>query len=501
VNFYKSNEHVSFAEPNYITSLPTPVTKTEGNVQSQNKTSGGMTIPNDPDFGLQWGLYNTSISGSDRADIHAPEAWNITTGSSDVIVAVIDTGVDYTHEDLADNCINGYDFVNMDDDPMDDHGHGTHCAGIISAVTDNNIGIAGISWNSKILPIKSFSSAGYSSTSQEIMGINYAKERGANIISCSWGGPTYSAALKEAIESTPALFVCAAGNDAVNCDSTPEYPASYDSANIISVGASDANDAMTWFSNYGSTTIDLMAPGEGIYSTIPGGYEYMDGTSMATPFVSGTAALVKSLKSAYEPVQIKNLIMNTVDQKSGLSGVCVTGGRLNAYNTLYKNLPLEAAFTATPTNGTIPLNVKFTDTSFGTPDAWHWSFGDGFESTAQNPTHMYMLPGKYTVTLTVYNGELSSIAEKTNLIQVKPPYQPVKQFPDGKGGYYPFPTDPDGDGLYEDINGNGWLEYGDPKLFFDQMIFAMKGEPVGQFDFDGNGFIGFGDVVALYQMV
>ncbi|HOJ96760.1 MAG TPA: S8 family serine peptidase [Methanospirillum sp.] len=501
VQFYKSNEHVVYAEPNYVTHLPAPLGNSENVVQTLESEAPGMTIPNDPDFNLQWGMYNTQNGSSARADISAPEAWNISTGSSEVIVAVIDSGVDYNHEDLAENCISGYDFVNNDDDPMDDNGHGTHCAGTISAVTNNSKGIAGVSWNSKILPVKVFDAAGQSNTVLEILGILYAKEQGADIISCSWGSYIYSEALKEAIESTPALFVCAAGNEGYDTDEIPFYPADYNSANIISVGASDRYDMLTWFSNYGLTSVDLLAPGEDIYSTLPGTYGMMDGTSMAAPFVAGTAALIKSEKPGNDAVQIKNLILNSVDQKFWLNTTCVTGGRLNAYRPLSQVLPLHAEFKAEPSSGTIPLTVQFTDMSSGEPESWHWTFGDGFESTLQNPTHLYMKPGKYTITLTVYKEGLSSIAEKENYIHVKPPYQPVKAFPDGKGGFYPVPTDPDDDGLFDDINGNGWLEYEDPKLLFDQMLYAIKEEPIGQFDFDKSGFIGFGDVVKLYQMV
>jgi len=501
VHYYKSSEYVVFAEPNYIMKLPMSTSNSNSSVQGLEGETPDMTIPDDPDFGLQWGLYNTQNISTGRADISAPEAWNVSTGSPDVIVAVVDSGVDYNHEDLSENCLSGYDFVNFDYDPMDDNGHGTHCAGIISAVTNNAIGVAGVSWNSKILPVKVFDVNGESNTVTEIMGIIYAAEQGADIISCSWGGDSYSEALKETIESTPALFVCSSGNSGRDTDENPEYPASYNSANIISVGSSDEYDLISWFSNYGATSVDLVAPGENIYSTIPGNYGLMNGTSMSASFVSGTAALIKSERSSYDAGQIKNLILNTVDQKFWLNETCVTGGRLNAYRSLSQILPLIAEFKATPSSGTIPLTVQFTDISSGEPDSWQWSFGDGFESTMQNPVHLYMKPGIYSITLTVFKQGLSSIAEKPSLIHVKPPYQPVKQFPGDKGGLYPLPTDPDDDGLFDDINGNGWLEYGDPKLLFEQMIFAMGEEPIGQFDFDGNGFIGFGDVVKLYQMV
>lgn len=501
VQYFKSNDYVSYAEPNFVTYLPGPIGGTGNSISESGEETPGMTIPDDPDFNLQWGLYNTLNISTERADISAPEAWNITTGSPDIIVAVIDTGVDFNHEDLADNCLSGYNFVDFDENPVDDNGHGTHCAGIISAVTNNSIGIAGVSWNSKILPVKVFDSTGKSNVALEIMGIKYAEREGADIISCSWGGYTYSETLKEVIDKSPALFVCAAGNEGYDIDEIPHYPAAYSSPNIISVGASDGRDMPAWFSNYGVSSVDLFAPGTEIYSTIPGTYGFMDGTSMAAPFVSGVAALIKGQKPDYDAIAVKNLILSSVDQKYWLDAVCSTGGRLNAYRPLSQVLPLKAGFKAEPSSGTIPLNVQFTDLSSGNPESWRWTFGDGLESGQQNPTHMYMKPGKYSVTLTIFKEGLSSFAEMEDYINVKPPFQPVKAFPDKKGGYHPVPTDQDDDGLFEDINGNGWLEYGDPKLLFDQILFAIKEEPVGQFDFDGSGFIGFGDVVKLYQMV
>ena len=251
VQYFKSNEYVSYAEPNYVTYLPGPIGGTGNSIREAGEDTPGMTIPDDPDFNLQWGLYNTLNINTERADISAPEAWNISTGSPDIIVAVIDTGVDFSHEDLADNCLSGYNFVDFDENPVDDNGHGTHCAGIISAVTNNSIGIAGVSWNSKILPVKVFDSTGKSNVALEIMGIKYAEREGADIISCSWGGYTYSETLKEVIDKSPALFVCAAGNEGYDIDEIPHYPAAYSSPNIISVGASDGRDMPAWFSNYG----------------------------------------------------------------------------------------------------------------------------------------------------------------------------------------------------------------------------------------------------------
>lgn len=165
------------------------------------------------------------------------------------------------------------------------------------------------------------------------------------------------------------------------------------------------------------------------------------------------------------------------------------------------SLPLTADFTADKTNGYIPLFVNFTDTSTGTPSQWEWSFGDGSYSSEKSPTHLYMIPGKFNTTLTVRRGSLEATKDYPVTISVKPPYQELQPFPDGKGGSYLVPTDPDNDGLYEDVNGNGWLEYDDVRVFFEQILFAMKNEPEKLFDFDSNGFIGFGDVMELYGMI
>lgn len=509
VAIYRQNQYVKFAEPNYIIEIVDPVGDYTTNqnpliksdYQIKEEINAPQTIPNDPMFDRQWGLLNKIVTSDLRPDIHAPEAWNVTVGSPDIVVAVIDTGVDYNHEDLRENCIDGFNFVDNNNDPSDIDGHGTHIAGIISAVTNNDIGISGISWKSKILPIKIFDSDRKTNLAIILQSIKYARESKAHIISCSWGGYSYSQAMKDAIDLTPALFVFSAGNDGYDTDRIPHYPSGYKSSNIISVGATDGFDYKTGFSNYGLNSVHLMAPGEEIFSTIPGGYEYKRGTSMAAPFVSGTAALILAQNPEFTPVQVKNLLMSTVDEKFWLSGTCVTGGRLNAYRAVSQVLPLAAKFKASATSGPIPLHVQFTDHSTGEPKSWAWSFGDGRSSAEQNPVHTYMRPGRYTVSLTVFKDDMSATTEEKDFIHVKPPFQPVYPFPDGKGGNYPLPTDPDDDGLYEDINGNGWLEYNDPKLLFDQILFAMEKQPVGQFDFDGSGFIGFGDVVKLYQMI
>jgi len=324
--------------------------------------SAGQTIPNDPRFSDLWGLNNTGQSGgTPDADIDAPEAWNIATGSSNIIVAVIDTGVDYTHPDLAANMwvnaaeangipgvdddgngyiddIHGYDFVNNDGDPMDDHYHGTHCAGTIGAVGNNGQGVAGVCWNVKIMALKFLDSSGSGNTSDAIEAVQYAILMGANLSSNSWGGGSYSQALKDVIDAAGnanQLFVAAAGNSSSDNDISPAYPASYTSENIIAVLATDRYDNMSSFSSYGLTSVDIGAPGSDILSCQPGSnYQYLSGTSMATPHVSGATALIWSFSPSMPYQEVKDLLIQTADKIPALAGRCVSEGRLNLYNAV-----------------------------------------------------------------------------------------------------------------------------------------------------------------------
>jgi uncharacterized repeat protein (TIGR01451 family) len=314
------------------------------------------TFPNDPcgpvpNGGDQWGLHNIGQTGGTLdVDIDAPQAWGIATDSN-IIVAVIDSGVDYTHPDLAANMWtdsnghHGYDFHNNDNDPMDDCGHGTHCAGIIGAVGNNAKGMTGICWNVKIMALKlSDEFGGGFSTADAISCIEYAIDKGAKVLSNSWGiGYQYDGYLKSAIDaanSAGVLFIAAAGNYGRNNDSYPDYPSSYDCNNIISVMASDSNDerAVWWgqySSNWGPNSVDLAAPGSNILScALYGQYDYKDMTSMSAPFVAGACALVWSMNPSLSHLQVKNIILNSVDKKPALNGLCVTGGRLNLFNAL-----------------------------------------------------------------------------------------------------------------------------------------------------------------------
>lgn len=325
---YLANPYVLYAEPNYL-------------YQEE-------TIPNDKYYGDQWGL----------SQINASMAWNITTGSGKVIIAIIDSGIDLNNPDLKAHIwinpgeipgngidddhdgyiddVYGWNFVDNNNNVTDDDGHGTHVAGIITAIGNNTIGVTGVMWNATIIPIKFLDRNGEGYIDDAVSAVRYATKKGANIINCSWGGSEYSKALKDVIDASSALVVCAAGNeDGANDDVSPVYPASFTSPNIISVAATDQNDALASFSDYGVNSVDVAAPGTGILSTLPGSkYGYMSGTSMATPYVSGLAGLIKSIRPDLTALQIKYTILNNVDRIDSLAGKILTGGRIDAYKAL-----------------------------------------------------------------------------------------------------------------------------------------------------------------------
>ncbi|HEV7378140.1 MAG TPA: S8 family serine peptidase [Pyrinomonadaceae bacterium] len=316
---------------------------------------------NDPMFGNQWSLENTGQDGGKSgADIGVLRAWFKTTGSSKVVVAVLDSGVDYTHFDLMNNIwlrpadmapysddelgkfndLHGFNATDRWTDPMDDNGHGTHCAGIIGAEGDNGKGIAGINWNVEIMPLKFLSSTGSGSTKDAIEAINYVidrKNKGVNvrIISASWGSTQKSRALRDAIKKAGdegILFVAAAGNNGDDSDKRPHYPAGYyDLPNVVSVAALDRNDQLASFSNYGAKSVQIAAPGKEILSTWLNGEFYVaSGTSMATPEVAGVAALILSTNPKMSVKELRDRLFNSVDKLDSLKGKVATGGRINA---------------------------------------------------------------------------------------------------------------------------------------------------------------------------
>ncbi len=337
---------VEYVEPNYIITA--------------------SATPTDPSFGQLWGLDNTGqvingIAGVPGAHISAQSAWDVTTGSASVAVGIIDTGVDYTHPDLAANSwsaptsytvtlsgrnytcaagTRGFNAILNKCDPKDDNNHGTHVAGTIGASANNGIGVAGVNWTTKIIGCKFLDRRGSGTTSNAVKCIDYfvqiknAAALGANVrvLNNSWGGGGFSQTLFNAIVSANTndmLFVAAAGNASNDNDATASYPASYAVDNVVAVAATDNRDGIASFSNYGQTSVDLGAPGVAILSTVKGGgYLSFNGTSMATPHVAGAAALVLAVC----PLSTSNLKANLlagVDPVPSLTTKTITGGRLN----------------------------------------------------------------------------------------------------------------------------------------------------------------------------
>jgi subtilisin family serine protease len=339
----------------------------------------GPPLPDDPLFAQQYALNNTGLPGAVAdADIDAPEAWTMAAGAQEVVVGEIDTGIDYNHPDLAagmwanpfeiagdgkDNDENGFvddvhgvDFSNYPDsdgDPMDEHGHGTHVAGILAARQNNGVGVAGVAPNATVMALRFLRADGFGETDGAVAAINYAmdmKDRGVNVrvLNASWGSGEFSESLDRAIRNAAnagMLFVAAAGNGGIdeigdNNDLVPFFPASYESDNIISVAASDKSDLLGRLSNYGPTGVDLAAPGLLITSTLPNiRYGQLSGTSMATPHVSATAAMLFGTHAGASWQQVRAAIFNSVDPVASMSGKTVTGGRLNAAGALRAMLP------------------------------------------------------------------------------------------------------------------------------------------------------------------
>jgi serine protease len=370
----RKDPSVQYAEPNYLQHL--------------------YATPNDPNFSSLYGLHNLGqTGGTPDADIDAVEAWDTTTGSSDVVIAVIDTGVDYNHQDLAGNMwvnpgeiagngidddsngvvddVHGFNAINGSGDPMDDHSHGTHCSGTIGAVGGNSVGVVGVNWQASIMAIKFLSADGSGTLADAIASIDYAvgrKSAGVNlrVLSNSWGGGGFSQGLRDAIAAAneaEILFVAAAGNDSSSNDSFPAYPASYEVDNVVAVAATNHNDALAGFSNFGATSVDLGAPGVDVLSTTPGNtYSFFSGTSMATPHVAGVAALVLSANSTLSTAELKQLLLTSGDAKPSLAGRTVSGRRVNAGNALAQAGPPVPRFSLGATPSVLAVNQADTGT-------------------------------------------------------------------------------------------------------------------------------------------
>jgi len=389
---------VEYAEPNYVVRL--------------------LSVPSDPSFTSLWGLFNDGFNqvgggGVAGADIDAPAAWDITTGGRSNVIGVLDTGIDYTHADLAANIwsaptafqvtiagvtitcaagTHGFNAVARTCDPMDDHSHGTHVAGTIGARGNNALGVTGVNWTASMMAIKVLGASGTGTVADLLAGLEFAVQVKAafaatntanlRVLSNSWASSAPSAALQNAINaanSSDMLFVTAAGNDASNNDTAPVYPASYALPNVVAVASSTSADQRSPFSNYGAASVHLAAPGSAVLSTVPGNsYGVYQGTSMATAHVSGAALLALSMCTVSTP-ELKSLLLGSVDRVPTFSGITTTGGRLNV-RTMVQNCPRPNVTSITLTSDLTspqPLGKTVTWTAVAGggqgPYAYRWS--------------------------------------------------------------------------------------------------------------------------------
>ena len=418
VELYQARPEVEYAEPNYIYHT--------------------FMTPNDPYYVYQWHMPKINVG----------PAWDLSTGQG-VLVGIIDTGVAYENygvyakaPDLAGtNFVAGYDFVNNDSHANDDGAHGTHVTGTVAQTTNNNLGVVGVAFNCTIMPIKVLDSSGSGYVTDIADGIYWAADHGCKVINMSLGGPVGSSTLQNACiyaYNAGVTIVCSAGNAG---SSTPQYPAAY--TQCISVSATRYDDTKPSYSSYGST-IDICAPGgdlsvdqngdgyvDGVlqqtfeapnYTTFS--YWFYDGTSMASPHVTGVAAMVISAAGgSLTPAQVRDYLEDTATDLGATGWDQYYGwGKVNAYAAVLAaqqtGQPPVANFSGTPTSGTAPLTVNFTDLSSGSPTSWSWTFGDGGTSAVKNPSHQYTSVGYYTVSLTATNAYGYDTETKTNYIEV-----------------------------------------------------------------------------------
>lgn len=434
----RKNPAVLYAEPDYIVRA--------------------SVTPDDSSYASLWGMNNTGQTGGVAdADIDAPEAWDISTGSHDVVVGVIDTGVDHTHPDLITNIwtnpaeiagdgidndgngfiddMHGISAITSIGDPMDDNGHGSHVSGTIGATGNNGLGVVGVNHNVSIIGCKFLDASGSGSLSDALTCIDYfvdLKNNGVNVRATnnSWGGGGFSQALSDAITSSEEaniLFVAAAGNDAYDNDAQSSYPSGYPHDSVLAVASTTHTDDMSSFSQWGLTTVDLGAPGSDILSTVPGGgYASYSGTSMATPHVTGAAALAWSVNPELSAIEMKELLMSSGDDNAALSGKTASGKRLNVKNALDDADPTPGfTLKPTPSSSTIvagetatysfdvgsiaewdgEVNLALTDSLGGaTLSTTTATPGATFELTI--PTTAETQWGEYAFTVTATSGEL-----------------------------------------------------------------------------------------------
>ena len=535
------NAIVEYAEPNFI--------------------SHTSVIPNDPLFGDEWGMHNVGQPspflpgnpfedpvgpGVFDADIDAPEAWDNSTGDPNIVIAIIDSGIDYNHPDLAANIwtnpneppdgidndgngfvddVVGWDSFNLDNDPIDDNGHGSHVAGTVGAVGNNNIGVAGVMWNVKLMALKAADAAGALSTASIVGALTYVTRMktqfGVNIVASnnSYGGPAFSFAQYDATRlSTNAGigFVAAAGNNSDNIDNaaTPAYPAGFNLPGVISVAATNRQDGLATFSNRGFFNVDLGAPGVAIMSTWttiqppvpcgisqnpllpPAGYCFLSGTSMASPMVAGAYGIVKSFAPSMTVAEVKNLLMTTVDLLPPLRFVTASGGRLNLRRaieqvgqneirgTVWRDIDGDSKFDASET-GLGGFTVYVDRNNNGVRDT-------GDPSTVSQADGTYVLrtnlgPGTFVVREVVNPGYKQTFPTQADGFAHTIVLESRNDSVGGLNfGNFPIPGSVSGI-KYNDVNGNGQRDVGEPGLA-GFVIYV---------DINNDGIIGVGEPASI----
>lgn len=363
-----NQDSIDIIEPNYIYTFGELVN--HGNVMSDEDSE----FTDDPMFGKLWGLRNIGTNtgslfgGVKGMDVNALEAWKVETGRREVVIAVIDTGIDYNHPDLQANVwrneaelngqagvdddqngviddVHGFNAITGSGDPLDDHGHGSHCSGTIAAVHGNGVGVKGLMANAQVMGVKFLDAKGSGTLEDAIKAIDYATTKKVDIMSNSWGGGGFSELLKQSIQRASdagIVFLAAAGNASNNNDKNAEYPAGYQLENVIAVAAHEGGGKRANFSNYGVTSVHIAAPGTNIVSTVKGGgYQAMSGTSMAAPHVSGAVGLLLSKEAGLSPSEIRERLMLTAKKVSSLNATCAAKGRLDTLRLLQNVQTIE----------------------------------------------------------------------------------------------------------------------------------------------------------------
>ncbi len=454
--------HVQFSgEHDTLNEIKTLGTQENVLLASANGKITADLLANDPYFSYEWGLKNSS--GSTLADIGIEDMWNYFTDASSTVVAVIDTGVDYAHPDLAANMwtntaeiaangidddangyiddVYGYDFANGDANPMDDHYHGTHVAGTIGAVGNNGIGISGVAWQAKIMSLKFMNSSGSGWYSDAVEAIEYAINNGAKVLNNSWGSTFNDSTLETVVNasnSAGVIFVAAAGNDGEDNDLFPHYPSNYSGANLVSVASMNEEDELSSFSNYGAISVDIAAPGESILSTLPSwyyagseDYAYLSGTSMAAPHVAGAAALLWSAFPSKTHLQIIDLLYQGGVSKSYLSSKVLTGKIINVSQSLfiannsYDHAPLaNAGSTQYKMLGdVVTFQALVSDEDAGAQLSYAWTLSSPAgslstlsSSSVLNPSFIPDIEGTYQATLIASDGILESTPSVVQIV-------------------------------------------------------------------------------------